>query len=170
MCYTQLVTELDRQILQLMKSSSPPQTVAELVMACAPAKSATIFSKLSALLNSGELTRDELPWRRDQATRTQAGRPKKDRQQRALEKKLEEWIDEGDKDRVAAAKTLIDLRMTGTEVSGPPPPNDKDGTIAALCQQLAAVGRDWATEAYQRMWPTEAVNGETGTMGAAPAS
>jgi hypothetical protein len=170
------MTELDKQILQLMKSPTPPQTVKELVEACAPAKQATIFSKLSALLNSGELTRDELPWRKDQEARTKKGRPQKQKQ-KALEKKLEQWISEDGKDRVAAAKTLMELRMTGQEVTGPPPPNDKEGTIAALKQQLAAVGRDWATEAYEQLWPSEHAilvaggeNGETSTVGASAAS
>ena len=161
-----MATELDQLIVKLMKSGSPPQTVKELVAACAPAKQATIFSKLSALLNSGELTRDELPWRKDQETRTKQGRPRK-QQQKALEKKLQQWIDEDGKDRVQAAKTLMELRMTGQEVTGPVIPNDKEGTITALQQQLAAVGRDWATEAFNRLWPgglNEGVNlGQTPT-------
>lgn len=172
------MTELDILIVQLMKGPTPPQTVKALVEACAPAAQATIFSKLSALLNSGELTRDELPWRRDQEDRTRRGRPKK-REQKALEKKIQGWIDEGGKDRVSAARALMDLRTLGQEVTGPPPPDDKDGTISALKQQLAAVGREWATEAFRQLWPEtsdilmsaqEVTSGEEGAMGAAAPS
>lgn len=144
------MTELDRKILELMRSPTAPQTVKALVEACAPAKQVTIFSKISALLNAGELTRDELPWRKDKISRTRVGRPKK---LRALEDKLERWVDEGGRDRVGAARALIDLRSSGQEVSGPPPPDDKEGTITALSQMLAAVGREWATEAMQRTFP-----------------
>jgi hypothetical protein len=165
------MTDLEQRIVALIKGQTPPQTVAALLAALPGTAQATVFSKISVLLSAGELTRDDLPWRKDQASRTKAGRPRK--QTKSLERKLKQWIDEDGKDRVAAMKELIALQMTGQELSGPPEPSDKESTILALRRQLAAVGRDWATEAFQALWSDsinatmEAVSHGTEEQGAA---
>jgi hypothetical protein len=145
------MTDLEKQIVALMKGPDPPQSVAALLKALEGTARATVFSKISVLLSAGELTRDDLPWRRDQESRTKAGRPRK--QTRKLAGKLQQWIDEGGKDRVQAAKALMELQSISHEQVGPAEPNDKEGTIKALKSQLAAVGREWATEAYNQLWP-----------------
>lgn len=164
------MTETDLKIIALMKGENPPQTVRELVAAMAPIAQATVFSKISALLNAGELTRDDLPWRKDKEARTKQGRPR-DKKLRTLEKQVEGWIGEGGKDRVAAGKLLQELRMVGAEAVGPPVPEDKAATIDALCRMMASVGREWTTEAYNRMFPSydtlvvqEATNGSANTQ------
>jgi hypothetical protein len=146
------VTELDLKIIQLMKGASPPQTVRELLEACAPVAKATIFSKISGLLNAGEITRDDLPWRKDKDSRTKQGRPR-DKKVKALEKQAESWAAEGGKDRVAAGKLLLEIRQSGAEVTGPPSPDDKEATVNALKRQLAAVGREWSMEAFNAVFP-----------------
>lgn len=146
------MTELDQKIVRLMKGPTPPQTVKELVEACQPCERNTVFSKISGLLNSGELTREDLPWRRDKDNRTKAGRPR-DQKLKSLEKTVLAWVAESGKDRTAAGKLLLELRQISQEVLGPPVPDDKPATIAALRQQLAAVGKEWALEAFDLTWP-----------------
>jgi hypothetical protein len=156
---------IEQEIVDAMKGADPPQTVKDLAARLTSYKPAYVYSKLSAVLNAGLLSRDQLPWRRDKGERTRKGRPRKLKDKR-LERKLEGWVDEGGSDRVQAAKALMELRQTGADVTGPPVPNDKESTIRELSRQMVAVGRDWTFEALFLLWPElraillpEALNG-----------
>jgi hypothetical protein len=164
--YNLTMPEVKERILALMRSATPPQTVAELVEKVG-AKPPTVYSGISALLNNGSLSRDELPWRKDRDVRTKQGRPRGTHVNADLERKLQRIIETDDKDRVAAIRELRDLRSAGADALSPLIPNDNDAIKEALIRILKAAGREISRDAINEAFflrdillEQEATNGE----------
>ena len=138
------MSAFDDKVLSLMRSTPVPATVVAVAEAMG-AKAPLVYSAISRLLNAGELTEDDLPWR---ANKVQKKRRKRKDTLGMIAEQLKAIAEEGDKDRVAALRSLIELETMGAATEAAPAPNDRPGILAAVCRVLRAAGRDVSAEAF----------------------
>ena len=146
--YTSPMHQLDQQIIDILNSPDPPKTSSDLIARCDKGKN-YVLSRITYLLKQGLLTTADMPWRTDE--RRSVLKPKNPLAD--LDRRLNAIANLNEGDRVSALKALIDLRTLGTEVSGPPAPNDLEGMTAALVNILQSAGRELCDTALLKAFP-----------------
>lgn len=168
-------TALQLKVRDAIRTEPIPQTMAELSERAGLAR-ATCSAVVTQLLKTGQIARKEMPWRIDSDEQPTKRGAKQKTFIRGMENLLKKWAKEGGKDRVAAARALIELKSLAVEGSDIPQENDRAGILDALTRMIVSAGRPVSVEAMElafnstvTLTPKEAV-GEGNTNVAGPAA
>jgi hypothetical protein len=173
LCYNTAMTQAER-ILAAITGPDPPQSMHDL-HAKVGGQMNTCYQHIGRLLRKGTITPEMIPWRKFYRAGTTKPKPRPLTKiilpkPTNMEQQLENWMNDGGKDRVAAARLLAEMRGMGTDAFTPPPVNDRDGELNALSRCMAAAGRDVTLEALRITFPEAPIANPPPDLAGVPAS